>query len=247
MEFTTELMDRLEETKNEQSDNDAITDDVAAKAYIEDFALETFRRGDDAIHSNRATRQTIDTFQAAATFLDLLNMAIWAPINPEMAAKSKYAKYHAVRIAKATKAGEDPNETNPVDAVEDKTVPPAVAETSASPAVVETTAEEFYARPTVESEPTTPLPTVPPGAPVIPQPSFVPGPPTPVGPPPEPVPISVAVPAVVSPANAAYRTDDDSIASAQKHAKWALSALNFEDSATAVKELRLALQSLGAS
>jgi vacuolar protein sorting-associated protein VTA1 len=34
---------------------------------------------------------------------------------------------------------------------------------------------------------------------------------------------------------------------ATKHAKWAISALNFEDSSTAVKELRAALQALGAA
>jgi vacuolar protein sorting-associated protein VTA1 len=34
---------------------------------------------------------------------------------------------------------------------------------------------------------------------------------------------------------------------AQKHAKWAISALHFEDVDTAVKELRIALRSLGAS
>jgi vacuolar protein sorting-associated protein VTA1 len=34
---------------------------------------------------------------------------------------------------------------------------------------------------------------------------------------------------------------------AQKHAKWAISALNFEDVPTAVKELRIALQALGVS
>lgn len=43
-----------------------------------------------------------------------------------------------------------------------------------------------------------------------------------------------------------YRTDDDAVLAAQKHAKWAISALNFEDADTAVKELRLALQALGA-
>lgn len=41
-------------------------------------------------------------------------------------------------------------------------------------------------------------------------------------------------------------TDDASIAKAQKHARWAISALNFEDAATAVKELKAALQTLGA-
>jgi len=39
--------------------------------------------------------------------------------------------------------------------------------------------------------------------------------------------------------------DDAAIAEAQKHARWAISALNFEDVATAVKELRIALGALG--
>jgi vacuolar protein sorting-associated protein VTA1 len=37
-----------------------------------------------------------------------------------------------------------------------------------------------------------------------------------------------------------------SVAKAQKHARWAISALNFEDADTAVKELKAALQTLGA-
>lgn len=40
--------------------------------------------------------------------------------------------------------------------------------------------------------------------------------------------------------------DDASIAKAEKHAKWAISALNFDDVPTAVKELRNALETLGA-
>ncbi|KAF1944090.1 DUF605-domain-containing protein [Clathrospora elynae] len=44
-----------------------------------------------------------------------------------------------------------------------------------------------------------------------------------------------------------FRNDEDSIMMAQKHAKWAISALNFEDANTAVKELRTALRALGAS
>jgi len=41
-------------------------------------------------------------------------------------------------------------------------------------------------------------------------------------------------------------TDDLAIAKAQKHARWAISALNFEDAETAVKELKAALETLGA-
>lgn len=56
-------------------------------------------------------RQTADTFQAAATFLDLNQ--IWGPLEPEIASKVKFAKYHSLRILKAIKAGEDPNLSNP--------------------------------------------------------------------------------------------------------------------------------------
>jgi vacuolar protein sorting-associated protein VTA1 len=38
--------------------------------------------------------------------------------------------------------------------------------------------------------------------------------------------------------------DDVAVADAQKHARWAISALNFEDVPTAIKELRIALAKL---
>lgn len=44
----------------------------------------------------------------------------------------------------------------------------------------------------------------------------------------------------------AYLSDEEAIMEAQKHARWAISALNFEDVRTAVKELKMALDSLGA-
>jgi len=109
--YTTTLMDKLEQFKSEHADEPAVTDDVAGKAYVEQFGLETFERADNAVRANKASRQTADTFQASATFLDLLQ--IWGPIDPEISAKIKFAKYHALRIAKALKAGEDPNLSNP--------------------------------------------------------------------------------------------------------------------------------------
>lgn len=61
-------------------------------------------------------RQTADTFQAAATFLELVS--IWHAPDVEVQAKIKYSKWNAVRIVKALKEGKDPNESNP------KTEPP---------------------------------------------------------------------------------------------------------------------------
>jgi hypothetical protein len=53
--------------------------------------------------------------------------------------------------------------------------------------------------------------------------------------------------ASAAPSHGPLRNDEASIAEATKHAKWAISALNFDDAATAVKELRIALGALGAS
>jgi vacuolar protein sorting-associated protein VTA1 len=49
------------------------------------------------------------------------------------------------------------------------------------------------------------------------------------------------------PPQPAVVVDDEAIAMAQKQARWAISALNYEDIDTAVKELRNALNTLGAS
>lgn len=53
--------------------------------------------------------------------------------------------------------------------------------------------------------------------------------------------------AAPAPQPAVGPVDDLAMVNAQKHAKWAISALNFEDVSTAVKELRKALEFLGAS
>jgi vacuolar protein sorting-associated protein VTA1 len=57
---------------------------------------------------------------------------------------------------------------------------------------------------------------------------------------PAPLPSSSARPSLVE-------VDDEAIAQAQKHARWAISALNFEDTKTAIRELRDALKTLGAA
>lgn len=363
--YAVQLMDRLEKTKSENAANDAIIDDVAAKAYIENFALDTFNRGDEAQRANKVTKQTADTFMAAATFLDLLS--IWGEVDKEISSKSKFAKFHALRIAKAFKAGEDPNATNPVveeplappqDGIDEELRdlerqesghsggiyrPPTVesANNSAIPSRPESTVQgriapppplpqetpdEFASPPqlqhqehqvspiepaesasvrqnsvgggyfpNVASAPTDmdmmdsePTSTFLPQQPTSPREFYSTAAQPPIAPPADPFGMSGSnrshqpppdqmtarhpafqpmhspsapqtyyqapptvpppAPAPVQQANAvaAYRTDDEATMAAQKHARWAISALNFEDVNTAVKELRLALQSLGA-
>ncbi|KAL3457072.1 Vta1 like-domain-containing protein [Aspergillus heterothallicus] len=345
--YTVDLMEKLEQFKVENPDNDAILDSMAASAYVEQFALEVFGRAEAAMRADKVTKQTADTFQAAATFLELCQ--IWNPLEPEAAAKVKFAKYHAVRIVKAIKAGEDPNATNPKLEEEDEELPPV------QPAEIESAAEsssQAPLQPTIEDVPDesqhmlpsrpppilpqtpstfTELPSTPSGAasianqekdsplnlPSAPDtfasssaaPPNLPDTPTNIGthhrhapsnefqsfPPPSATPPASPpssahgvssfynAPPPVDPARfaplagparaASYSTqntlpttpsapvaaapppsaqtnpqniDDQAISQAQKHARWAVSALSFDDVNTAIKELRNSLKLLGA-
>ncbi|EPQ66709.1 Bgt-1245 [Blumeria graminis f. sp. tritici] len=90
---------------------------MAGQAYVEQFALETFLRADRVLKANKATKQTANTFQAAATFFELIN--IWSSPDAETTSKIKYAKWNAIRIIRALKEGKDPNESNPKSVFDD--------------------------------------------------------------------------------------------------------------------------------
>ncbi|KKA28559.1 hypothetical protein TD95_002907 [Thielaviopsis punctulata] len=109
--WTTALMDRLEQTKTENADNDTITDDTAGQAYVEQFAQQAFERGERVLRANKVTKQTAETFDAAATFFSLAK--VWGPIDEETRQKILFCKWNAARILKALRAGEDPNDSNP--------------------------------------------------------------------------------------------------------------------------------------
>ncbi|KAL5595109.1 hypothetical protein FOVSG1_008798 [Fusarium oxysporum f. sp. vasinfectum] len=338
-EFTKTLIERLEATKTERADDDAIVDNAAGQAYVEQFAQQTFERAERTMRANKVTRQTADTFDAAATFFDLTRE--WGEPDPEVVKKIKFAKWNAARILKAIREGKDPNETNPnapepepevaldpsdpevqllsgaprasVEDAPDAGEPPSVPTfTDAPPRIPD---DPGYFPPQPEHQPQAPEPFVPSPLSQSPTPGLSggPPPPPPVGLPPavSPVPESPAQPATQIPpqpspqiptklpsqfappspepftpsappswtttpsaphpaaSNPApvirhapapqppapapapaqttgFATDQRDINQAQKHAKWAISALNFEDVPTAVQELRNALRMLGA-
>ncbi|TQN72586.1 Vacuolar protein sorting-associated protein vts1 [Colletotrichum shisoi] len=342
LSYTTNLMDRLEQTKTENAQEEAIVDDTVGQAYVEQFAQDSFERAEKVLRANRVTRQTADTYDAAATFLLLGN--IWGAIDEETQKKVKYAKWNAARILKAIKEGKDPNESNPKHEEPEKDLPAldpndpdvrGLTSPPPKPASVEDDPEtEFYKKASTPAEsaptvaPSEPVPTqsnvldlpsvptttdlnsnppapqnqgyfdppeqFPPSplsqtgvndmapaanAPSAPSPyaasstgpSFSPAnaaspwqPPqtaplnvTKSPPPPapqqfKPPPIAHQPKASVVPVSnnswtpSSAPSDEMDLPKAQKHAKWAISALNFEDVPTAVKELRNALAALGA-
>jgi vacuolar protein sorting-associated protein VTA1 len=54
--FTRTLIERLEATKTERADDDAIVDNTAGQAYVEQFAQETFDRAERAMIADKVTR-----------------------------------------------------------------------------------------------------------------------------------------------------------------------------------------------
>ncbi|KAH0539116.1 hypothetical protein FGG08_004354 [Glutinoglossum americanum] len=338
MAYTTDLMDKLEQMKSQNADNDAILDDMAGQAYVEQFGLETFQRADNAVRANKASRQTADTFLAAAAFLDLSH--IWGNPEPEVAAKIKYAKFHALRIAKAIKAGEDPNLSNPkrepsptpeepldpndlevqlitgtpspargrprtasvedvpdehhslqrslaAQSIIDQSLHPSRAPSLPRPADLQTTnfmptppdvsaGDSYYTQgQPQDASDVSPMESSPerkgsggggyfPSGPTFttedtqmtnerlqqpppPPQSYYYPPQQPLHQPSAPQPTPQAPSYQQAPiASDRLICDEQAIAKAQKHARWAISALNFEDVKTAVKELREALETLGA-
>ncbi|KAL2161738.1 hypothetical protein VTH06DRAFT_8300 [Thermothelomyces fergusii] len=323
LNYTTKLIDKLEQTKAEYANEDAITDDAAGQAYVEQFAQETLDRAERVVKAGRVTQQTATTFDAAATFFHVVN--IWGPVDQETQQKIKYAKWNAARIIKAIKEGKDPNESNPK---REEAPPPALDQNEAVARSPGTTSSG--PRPvTIEEVPDVDMPNAPaartslPGSPAPAEPSQVldggiqlPGVPTSLNPPatagyfgsdasltpppqqsnpfrpppdlpgppaggsapsqpgpttaapptwPQPSAPATAPPPPAGPPADSYHprmapepapapapsggsvVDEAAIAGAQKHAKWAISALNFEDVPTAVRELRKALELLGAA
>lgn len=64
----------METLKNEIGPNDAIDNDAASAAYVENFALKVFGMADNEDRSGNATRGTAKKFMAAANFLELLKV-----------------------------------------------------------------------------------------------------------------------------------------------------------------------------
>ncbi|GAA5879598.1 hypothetical protein JCM1840_003328 [Sporobolomyces johnsonii] len=104
--FLFALMDKLEAMKAEHEDNDAVTEDHAASAYVENFGLKIFAQADNEDRKGRATRLTAKKFLAAANFLELLS--VFGEVGSENRDKIKYSKWKATDIAKAFREGRAP-------------------------------------------------------------------------------------------------------------------------------------------
>lgn len=60
------------QTKADHSDDEAIIDDVAGQAYIEQFGNETFERAERAVHANKASKYESSSMNVLKVSTNLL-------------------------------------------------------------------------------------------------------------------------------------------------------------------------------
>lgn len=96
----------LEATKKELHDNEAITNDVAAGAHIENWALKLFLFADKNDRASNFAKNVIMSFYTAGLLYDILT--VFGELTEEVTQNRKYAKWKAAYINKCLKNGETP-------------------------------------------------------------------------------------------------------------------------------------------
>lgn len=244
----TALMDYLENVKKEHADDDAIISEVAGQAQMENTAHKLFMWADGEDRAARFNKNVVKVFYTAGLIFDVIE--VFGELTEEVAAQRKYAKWKATYIHNCLKRGETPR-PGPLedeglgeeagaaggDGGAGFSLPPPQAPGPVAPGG-NPDAATFGGLPSVPSAtPNTGLSTLPgyppqqPGMPNIsssfpPVPAaqtFVPQPYVP----PQPV--------------SGLTLNPGQLSQAQKYCKWAISSLDYEDSATAISNLQKAL------
>lgn len=100
------LMDWLEKQKQLLSENDAITNDIAAQAHLENYALKLFTWADSQDRAAVFNKNVVKAFYTAGMLMDVLTT--FGEHTDEIARNCKYAKWKAAYIHNCLKNGETP-------------------------------------------------------------------------------------------------------------------------------------------
>ncbi|XP_030627568.1 vacuolar protein sorting-associated protein VTA1 homolog isoform X2 [Chanos chanos] len=248
--FLVKLMDQLETMKKELSDNESITQEIVGNAHIENYALKMFLYADNEDRSGRFHKNMIKSFYTASLLLDVLT--VFGELSEENIQHRKYARWKATYIHNCLKNGETP-QAGPIGMEGE-----AYAEESEGGGPSQTPQFPPGSQPSFHGGAVDPGPgsvspsnfnniQVPPGSHA---PANTPAEiPPPAGDPGKPVPAPRSVP-VVDPSllntnqEGDVRLTPEDFTRAQKYCKYAGSALQYEDVATAVQNLQKALKLL---
>lgn len=259
------IMDWLEKEKKRMADNEAITNDIAAQAHIENYALKLFLWADTQDRSAVFNKNVVKAFYTAGMLMDVLST--FGEVSEEISNNCKYAKWKAAYIHNCLKNGETPV-PGPVSDGEEKDFGAVGGETDdAIPRVPSPRPNIGFDLPQVSHggtyNPAHPgnldFPTPPVSNsyfPSVPAPTPAPTPtptPTPQSTPQpfinnmpynNPVINNVAEISTNNGSQGGVKLLPEQMTKAQKYCKWAGSALNYDDVPEAISNLRKALRLL---
>lgn len=243
------IMDWLEQVKKQYADNEAVTNEVAAQAHIENYALKLFLYADKQDREENFGKNVVKAFYSSGVLYDILQT--FGELSEEALHNRKYAKWKAAYIHNCLKNGETPIPGPLPDDDEDEfggdntnasagtppeepaalDPPPAPYQLDPAPSdVTPPTAEEILDNP--NKLPSPPVEEEKPGG-------FVPYVPTA-----QPNPATAATIYQPIVPVAGVQITPDQMITAQKYCKYAGSALNYDDVKTAIENLQKALKLL---
>ncbi|XP_065338470.1 vacuolar protein sorting-associated protein VTA1 homolog isoform X2 [Cloeon dipterum] len=254
------LMDWLEQKKKDMADNESITNDVAAQAYMENHALKIFDWADGQDRAGIFNKNVVKSFYTAGMLFDV--METYGELTESISQSRKYAKWKASYIHNCLKNGETPipgpqgefeGEEEGASGGEDYSAQPMGFVKPPSLYTPEQPTNNFdppsanfsnFDLPSVPPSGMNPydLPSVPMNLPSVPS-SDAPNEPSssyPSVPPPQQTPVT-APPAAAPVTSGGVRLTPDQVTKAQKYCKWASSALNYDDISTAILNLQKGL------
>lgn len=237
--FLMKLMDWLESTKKSLHDNEAITNNVAAQAHLENWALKLFLYADKNDRESNFGKSVIQSFYTAGLLYDVITT--FGDLSEEAVQNRKYAKWKAAYIHNCLKNGETPV-AGPLKDNDEEDDTGSQSDQGLSSPPPSTDAFGFPSVPSSSS------PNIPPPKPLnIPSENenFIPIEPNPYNPAPTPT----------NPNNGQQNFNNlktaggvtlsvEQTTKAQKLIKWAGSALNYDDVPTTVLNLQKALHLL---
>uniref|UniRef100_A0A3P8V596 Vacuolar protein sorting-associated protein VTA1 homolog n=1 Tax=Cynoglossus semilaevis TaxID=244447 RepID=A0A3P8V596_CYNSE len=227
--FLVKLMDQLEVMKKELCDHESVTQEIVGNAHVENYALKMFLYADNEDRSGRFHKNMIKSFYTASLLLDVLS--VFGELSDENIQHRKYARWKATYIHNCLKNGETPQagpigmEGEEQEGEEgeagslDPGLGPGIGFT-AGPGSGAPNYNNIYVPPGAHAPANTPA-ELPPPAGRFNKHTFT-----------------------VKPAAGGVHLTPEDFTKAQKYCKYAGSALQYEDVATAVQNLQRALKLL---
>ncbi|XP_011182819.1 vacuolar protein sorting-associated protein VTA1 homolog [Zeugodacus cucurbitae] len=252
------IMDWLETTKKQHAENEAITNEVAAQAHLENYALKLFLYADKQDRESNFGKNVVKAFYSSGVIYDVLQT--FGELSEESIHNRKYAKWKAAYIHNCLKNGETPIAgPMPDDDDEFSAAAGAVGGNGGDGSAEGEGDPEITAIPQdpPADEPTGPAPIPDPSPPhsppptadeVLNNPNKLPSPPVDEEKPggfepyvPQAQPSRIYIPPTPV---ADLQLTPEQIMKAQKYTKFAGTALNFDDVKTAIDNLQKALKLL---